>query len=224
MSLALAFNLALESNPADGKERIEREFTYFGRVPDMEAFYQELEKAATKEYQVQWSIRKEPDQFRQYAGELRVRMCQRDDAENKTGAITYVFTSKTFSETANGKTEVEIEVSKDMFDQFVKLADAGMIKTRYTFPREDGLVWEVDVYKDKAGETIDWVKVDLEVPDEREAPSDFPVTLREVVNGDWRKRTDAEKAKAADLLKRLFVLPNEHSKDMQTRMAAEGFK
>ncbi len=221
MILAQAFTSAMESAPADGTARIEREFTYFGRVPDMEVFTQELSKAATKQYQVQWSIRKEPCAERQYAGELRVRMCQ-DDAD-KDGNISYVFTSKTFAEKDNGKKEVEIEVSEDMFDQFTKLADAGMIKTRYTFPREDGTVWEVDVYKDKAGQVIDWIKIDLEVSDDREAPTDFPVTVREVINGDWRKRTDVEKAKATDLLKRLFVLPNEYPKDMQTRMSAEGF-
>ncbi len=218
MTLAQAFTQAMESAPADGNARIEREFTYYGQVLDPQLFANELEKASSKQYQVQWSIRKEPCKERQFAGELRVRMCQ-DDAD-PDGKISYVFTSKTFAEGDNGKKEVEIEVSEDMFDQFVRLADAGMIKTRYTFPRADGTTWEVDVYKDRAGQPIDWVKVDLEVSEDCEAPTDFPVTLHHVINGDWRKRTDEEKAKASDLLKRLFVLPNEYPKGFNERTDA----
>lgn len=195
-----------ESQPADGKARLEREFTYYGKLTDLKA----LDGAKSKEAQEQWSVRTEISDDRLYAGETRVRKSVKDG-----GAPTYVLTNKCFKTTDNGKMEAEVEISADFFEQFKKIASQGMIKTRYTFPREDGLVWEVDIYQTREGKTAAWCKIDLEVPDDREAPRDFPVPLTDVIEGDHRKRTEAERLKVREILDKVFLIPNAFPKQKE---------
>lgn len=215
MSLAEAFIgvMALEELPADGKARVEREFTYYAKLVD-EA---QLEKADSREDQEQWSIRVAPSDKVTFAGELRVRRCEKPGEQPR-----FILTSKTFKVGDFGKVESETEVSEDMFLQFRKLSNSGMIKTRYCFNRADGLVWEVDVYKSPDGQRIDWVKIDLEVKDDREPPRDFPVDVTEVIGGDPRTRTEEERKQVSDILDNHFVLKNQYPRNSDNGRNAEG--
>lgn len=208
MDLANAFNavLAAESAPADGKARVEREFTYYARLKDDS----QLARADRKEDQEQWSMRIAPNDTQQYAGELRVRKCVPEGEQP-----CYVLTSKTFRVGDFGKQESEVETSEDMFTQFRQLSNSGMIKTRYYFDRPDGLVWEVDVYHDPQGNRVEWVKIDLEVRDDREPPVDFPIDVTDVIGGDPRTRSEAERRQVSDILDNHFVLKNQYPKATQ---------
>lgn len=208
MTLAIAFQqaaglLAMESEPADGKLRTEREFTYYAKIVDPS----ELERADSKEDQEQWSMRVSPQDHLTYAGETRMRRIVREGEEPK-----YILTAKTFKVGDFGKDEVETEASEAMFNLYKRLSNSGMIKRRHCFNRPDGLVWEVDVYYTPDGQMVPWVKVDLEVKDEREAPQDFPIQLTDVIEGDVRKRSDAERQQVAEILDKHFVLKNQYPK------------
>lgn len=195
--------LSQEDQPADGQKRQEREFTYYAKLADPS----QLDGAERYEEQEQWGMRPPPEETRKYQGEARVRHCKPSDGEER-----YVLTVKTFAEGDDRKDEVELEVSADMFEQYKRLATGGMRKTRYYFPREDGTTWEVDVYLTNDGERCEWVKVDLEVPDERTEPRDFPIQLTEVIRGTIAERTEEERKQVAEILNTHFVLKNAYSK------------
>ena len=202
--------LRLAMEEADGKTRDEREFTYYGRV-NPETIQDELAKAKSSERQEQWKVQVDIDHqvaeglVQEYAGEVRIRKSERSDGET-----TYTLCIKSWRPHGDSaKREAEVEVSADMFELLSQFATAGMRKTRYHFPREDGLVWEVDIYDQREGsDQLRWCKIDLEVPSDREPPTDFPITISDVVNGDYRKRTDEERALVKRLMDEAFVLPN----------------
>lgn len=200
-ALHQAIGLGLEANEVDGKARTEREFTYYGKLTDPA----QLEKAQSREDQEQWSIRVDASPERTFAGEIRMRHCRKPD-----GTEQYILTAKAYKPSDRGKQEAEVEASADLFKLFKQLSNSGMKKTRYCFPREDGLTWEIDAYYDKDGNQVEWCKVDLEVPDNREAPTDFPVDLTEVINGDYTKRTEEERQQVDVLLKKYFLLTNQY--------------
>lgn len=216
MLRTVLLRLAQESAPADGQARTEREFTYYGQI-DPARIKDELARAESAEEQEQWGLRigadhPQDDQVQEYAGEVRVRRCKQAGKP-----ATYVLTSKAFRPYGDSaKKEAEIEITQDLFELIRTFAPQGMHKVRYRFPRPDGLVWEVDMYLvSTQGEHHyhTWCKVDLEVPGDRTAPQDFPITLTNVINGDYRKRTPQERKQVTELMERVFITRNRFLRD-----------
>lgn len=103
-----------------------------------------------------------------------------------------VLTTKTASENlGGGRTECNLDVTEDFFHEFVKMADRCVEKTRYFIPREDGLVWEVDVFKTRKGTESLAVKVDLEYKDQMDFP-DLPFDTIHTIDNQYGDRTELE--------------------------------
>jgi hypothetical protein len=159
---------ALEDS-ADGQVRKEIESVIFARV-DLTTVLPIIEKLAIEsEIQEQY-------EFLYGSGSFRTRKSSKYDQIHLTG--------KSWTPGIAGKDEVTDPVSEGMFEIFKKLAVSGLHKTRYkiiipntanTWPNDhfnygaDGsLFWEVDVVHrlvDGENEPIEWLKIDLEVPD-----------------------------------------------------------
>ena len=195
--------VGLESQPADGQKRKELEYVFYGKIVN----FDELSKAKTVEHQEQWEIRNQ-DPNAPFEGNIRVR---KSWTEHERGIVRFVLCAKTFQKEGKGRDEVEIEVSRDMFEQFKRLATGGMQKTRYCFPFEHeghALMWEVDVYQDDNNAVVEWCKVDLEVPERLETIPEFPIQLTETITSQYDARTPEEKAKVDQLMKEHFVCQN----------------
>lgn len=185
----------------DGNAHIEKELVYYAILKDKSI----LDKAAKKELQEQWEIKIPkieegvPVERNICGGTLRVRKINEGER--------YIFCSKT--KCSEGTTEVELESTKDQFEQFVKMAVSGMLKTRYYFPIQgtegsfpegefDGcMVWEIDVFKDRvSGNDVEWVKIDLEFPENlgREKAPDFPFETEKLITDQYPNRTPEDEA------------------------------
>jgi hypothetical protein len=195
----------------DGNKRIEHELVYHAILEDMSV----LNTAVKKELQEQWEIKvKKTDASitpkNLAGGRLRVR--------NINNGEKYVFCSKAKAET--GDTEVELESTKDQFDQFAAMATGGMIKTRYYFPIKGtensfpegdfngALVWEIDVFKDGVtGEPVEWVKIDLELPSnfDSDIPK-FPFATKQIITSQYPNRPENEEAIVSNLYDEKYVL------------------
>lgn len=156
MKPADLFKLALESEQDSVNQEIE--YAFFMLIEDLD----EIKSMATKvEVQEQYElfVKKES-----HEGTIRVRSI---DGGNYTCCCKVNLPDEV------GKRELEIPTTKDFFDLFIYLAGRGFNKTRYVIPSDkEGLVWEVDVYQDRDGKPVEWVKVDLEVPNaETELPT-----------------------------------------------------
>lgn len=187
-----ALAASLESNTT-GKSITELEYVFFGQLSDLDAL---KALAADVEEQVQFSIIK-PN------GTVRVRSVNDQEFE---------LTTKVWTAGVVGKKEATNPTSKDQFDDFSKIADSGMRKTRFIVPidgtegtwvpNEDNptpkyegrLFWEFDVFFDNAGNLIPWVKIDLEVPEQLPQVPAFPVELTNVIMNQFGQRTPEEEA------------------------------
>ena len=182
----------------DGVSRVERELVYHAILKDMSV----LQNAAKIETQEQWEIKVPKTEKNLYGGRLRVRKTY---IPNVRSPAQYVFCSKT--KNANGNLEVELVSTKDQFDQFVAMADSGMIKTRYYFPIPDtnglggenewdnALVWEIDVFENNQGEIVPWVKIDIELnPNTKKESLIFPFATKQLITSQYPNRTEEEEA------------------------------
>lgn len=183
---------------ADGNAIIEKELVYHAILEDMSV----LNNAAKIEKQEQWEIKIPKTENNLYGGRLRVRKTYIPNVRSKA---QYIFCSKTKNE--NGNLEVELVSTKDQFDQFVAMADSGMIKTRYYFPIPDtnrlggenewdnALVWEIDVFENNQGEIVPWVKIDIELnPNTKKEFLVFPFATKQIITSQYGKRTEEEEA------------------------------
>lgn len=189
---------SLES-AATGNSIRELEYAFFGRFNDLDTL---KSIAVDVEEQIQYSILK-PN------GTVRVRSI--NDSE-------YELTTKVWKAGVTGKDECTNPTSKDQFDHFREIADTGMRKTRYIVPiegtegtwkpTEDNpepkyngcLFWEFDVFFDKVGDLVTWIKVDLEVPAPLETIPPFPISINDVIWNQYGHRTPEEE----ELIRSLF--------------------
>lgn len=192
-ALQTLFKSSMES-VANGKTQVELEYVIYAKL----ANFDELLKAARKEEQEQWEIRRENDPSYKFFGSVRIR------AVNNT---RFILCCKTLEDGQNGKDEVEMEVTKDFFVALKKIATGGMRKTRYFFPiAGSDMTWEVDVYYDANGQKEAWCKIDLEVKQNLPQLPSLPVTVEEKIDAQPLDRTPEERARVDDLLKNKFVL------------------
>lgn len=98
----------------------------------------------------------------------------------------WYLTTKSIDDTQQGCNECTTVLSKVAFDQWKLAATDGYIKDRHLFRTNvDGLIYEVDVFKDRTtGKPHPWVKIDLEVKDLNADVPKLPFKIRKFVVGD----------------------------------------
>lgn len=200
-------SLEAASLEADGKTAVEREYVIYAKIVD----FDQLSKASDVEHQEQWELRPSDDNPSPYRGSVRVRKCWRENT-----VPTYVLTIKTFQKEGDGKDEVEVDVTKDVFEQLRRLCTGGMTKSRYFFPIEhegQNLIWEVDVYRYGEDRLVKWVKLDLEVGAKLEALPAFPVELEEVFDTQPEDRSEEQTGFVQGLMDKFFVRSNPFATD-----------
>lgn len=196
------------SQEGDGQTKTEMEYVFFGKIVDMS----ELDKSDGSEAHEQWELRRFQKDDQRYYGSIRVR---KTSSTIGRGKADYELTIKTIDSESNviGKQETEIDVTPDMFDQFRCLAANGMIKTRYFFPfqhEDQDLIWEVDVFKGRNGETSQWCKIDLEVQKPLSTIPPFPIQLTETIDTQPTERTEAQNAFVKRLMEEELLQTNPH--------------
>lgn len=180
----------------DGTIQKELEYVFYGKLSD----FTELDKAVSKEEQEQWEIRVKESAEQPVPGCVRVR---------KLPGEQYILCIKTINKESDAKDEVEMETTKDVFEQIKKLATGGMHKMRYVFEIGQGKnVWEVDVYFKPDGTMHEWCKVELEVKEPIDAVPSLPVTMTDTIVNQPRQRTDEENALVDKLMAEVFVKKN----------------
>jgi CYTH domain-containing protein len=186
-SVARRLGIALEDNE-NGEASREKEYVWYGRLTNPE----ELKKAAGQETQKQSSVKGK-------GGTIRVRETV------SMGQRRFTLTGKAYSGRGDAK-EVSMPASEDMYEVFKSLAGESMDKIRYTFPIEGTeLKWEVDVFIDAQGNPKEWVKIDLEVPEETNTWPPLPVTLSDMIFGGNKEYTPEQKAKLDQLYATVFT-------------------
>jgi CYTH domain-containing protein len=186
-SILAGLNLGLE-DLENGQASREKEYVWYGILTNP----QELQKSTSKETQKQSSVKGK-------GGTIRVR------ETIAMGQRRFTLTAKAYKGRGDAR-EVSMPVSSDMHEIFKALAGESMDKIRYTFPIEGTeLKWEVDVFIDAQGNPKQWVKIDLEVPEETNEFPPLPVTLSEMIFGGNDEYTPEQKAKLDQLYATVFT-------------------
>ena len=195
------FNISLEA--VDGKLAKELEFCMYAELLNVD----DLKKAASKELHEQWTLVVDDESGR------KARLRAINDAR-------WVLTAKSKIEGGFGSNEVECDISRDMYEQLVKLCFDGYVKTRYMFPAENtGLTWEVDVFLDQAGGQHPWVKIDLEVTSPDQELPQLPFGVRSIIYADNPNMSSAEKGIIKNLWDKEWVC--REGKDTSRRVLDE---
>jgi len=189
---------SMEAEEANGTAQKELEYVFYGKLTD----FTELERAAGKETHEQWEIRVEAGDKNPYPGCVRVRRYQGE---------RYVQCIKVITPGEDAKDEVELEVTKDIFEFVKKLATGGSNKVRYIFEiPESQNVWEVDVYVKPDGTFEEWCKIEMEVKEPVDAVPKLPVTCTDVIVNQYKNRTEEEHKKIEELMRTVFILGNQY--------------
>ena len=191
LNLAFPKALALEADVADGKKFLEHEHTYYVELEDLD----QLKNAASMDMQEQWNV-KLPKTETVGESSIRVRKIVEGDVnggpnQKPEKEAQYVLTIKT-EVGQQQRTEVPIPATQDAFELFKALCSGGMIKHRYHFPVEDGLVFEVDMYLNPEGGYYPFAKIDLEVNNNTGEIPEIPLKLKSCINGDSENAKDRE--------------------------------
>lgn len=178
---------SLKAALEQSSKELEREYTWYIRVENT----QFLSGADHKEEHIQVHMGDH--------GGIKLRLRKTDD--------TYTLTTKRkVKDNTNMVSDVEVnqDITEDLFNELSRstLADLVYHKTRYIFNiNNTNLKWEVDVFSLDSGDTSEWMKVDLEVPegsDISELP-DFPIVPLETY------MANADDPKGDDLIDRLWT-------------------
>lgn len=153
------------------------------REYEIEVYVEGLDIAAIasesthKEAQEQWGVYVPKSDENVSYGSVRVRRTLTYKGKGTEPELNLVLTVKTSRE-GGGATETNTFVGSETFNQFSAMADQGLVKTRYYIPfkfEELELVAEVDVFTNKEGATVPWVKIDIEYPNDSDY-STHPIT------------------------------------------------
>lgn len=206
MAALLGSFLSMEdetSQATEAKTEVELEHVFYGRLTDFSA----LEKAASKVHQEQWTIKAESTDAMLYGGGVRARKITSADSEEPC----YVICIKNFEKGKRGVLENEFEVSADAFEQIKRIAERGMIKTRYSFPIEGtDYCWEVDVFEGPNG-PHEWVKVDLEVDSVDFEIPELPIVLEGLIRDNPAQRTEEQQRLISELQERYMTVANQYT-------------
>ena len=187
----------------------EREYVFHAKLIDRDI----LNNAIDIEEQEQWTVKIFVTPATPIEGSVRVRKVTKN---NKT---EYVLTTKTPAPVNNSGVghikltqaliESNVEVSKEMFEQFKTIATLGMIKTRHILPIPGtSLVYEVDSFKQNNGKFSEWVKIDLEVNSQMDELPSLPEEFKDVIYNQKGERTPQEAKLVQDLYDNVFWLKN----------------
>lgn len=180
------FNIGLE-DLENGQKAREKEYVWYGRLTDSS----ELKKAISQEKQRQSAVKGK-------GGTIRVR------ETIGLGQVRYTLTAKAYTGFGDAQ-EVSLPVSKDLHEVFKAISGESMDKIRYTIPIEGSdLKWEVDVFIDAQGNPKEWVKIDLEVPEEINEWPPLPVTLADTIFGGNSEYTPEQRTKLDELFATVF--------------------
>lgn len=173
-----------QEDQVDGVRRRELEYTFYGQVKSLEDL---KNNAFRKEEHEQWLIPLNT----QLKVKARIRSID---------GVRYILTSKTKIQGQLGSQEVECDISEDMFNSLKTVGTGGYKKTRYFFKVPGTkLIWEIDVFKNIAGQDHDWVKLDLEVPDENTQIPKLPVEFLTTISHQPKEYTPEEKSTVDNL-------------------------
>lgn len=201
--------LAMEADVDNGKLHHEQEKVIYARLEDLSV----LHNAETVDAQEQWMIKLKKSDKNAAKGQIRVRkvipMTKGDNGFEIKNAdsdrVQYVLTAKA-ERSAEDRLEVPSPVTKDMFDVFKLVADNGMLKHRFHFPVDGGLVFEVDAFPKEDGTYHEWVKIDLELKDINTEIPELPFEAAEKIFGD--SKDEAEQKKIWELYETIFLSAN----------------
>lgn len=167
-----------------GKTVEEREAVFYGCIDSISDLINDPNKIKVED-QEQWEIQIEKLPGAATAGKLRVRKNSADLIDPK-----YEFTTKIKQNGANAETT--IAASEDLFNQIKSMSCRGMNKRRFTLsiPGFTPKI-EVDVFRNKDGKFINWVKIDIEHSLGDELPS-IPEYIKDVVSSKSRSNEDQD--------------------------------
>lgn len=145
----------------NGERMVEREHVAYVEVPNFDWVHD----AKQFELHEQWNI--------DYAKSSRVRGRLRlINNRRHTEAVKQPLMGE------EGYYECEQDISPDMYEMKKLACTTGYLKERYIFPAGDnGLMWEVDVFKSRSGGRHHWVKVDLEYNSIHDEIPEFPFDI-----------------------------------------------
>ena len=189
---------------AEAETEVELEHCWYGQLDDVS----QLDTAASSEYQEQWNVKSKVEDSK-YGGSIRVRKSVRyTTGDRSLGVKSYMLCIKAFEHDKIGVLENEFEINEETFEQFRRIAESGMRKTRYTFPIEGtDYAFEVDVSEGDSG----WVKVDLEVDDPKYLIPEFPIRLKGLVKDNPLRRTPEVEKLVKHVMDTYFIIPNAYS-------------
>lgn len=192
-------------------------------------------KSLSKEEHEQWGVYVPRGSNNVSDGRIRARRttCYRRESQDDGSSLWIVdsgnhrMTIKT-DHPEKGDLESEVLVEAVTFDQFSRMSDQGMIKTRYRIPfylEDISLVAEVDVFTNDVGASIPWVKIDIEYPEGVDWSThplkvdNLPDVLRpgegkavHILTPEDPKDTDVYRA-AKKIYDEYFLKPNKHLSD-----------
>lgn len=187
---------ALEED-ASGKAAVEKEHTLYARLADFE----QLKNAASKEEHEQWEIKVPKSEHNGAEGVMRIRKTVAE------GNPEYVLTTKTKAK--EGRHEIGIPTSADHFEQFKRMAAAGLIKHRYCFPiAGTAHKWEVDMFPKEGGGYHPWCKIDLEVDDLSKPLPQLPLQVEQLIDKPYGQRNAQEEQQVRELYDTVFLTPS----------------
>ena len=182
-----------QEDNTDGLTRKELEYVFFLKANDLS----QLDRCTSEEMQEQWTIFIEPTTYNPNKGQVRVRSIDKRK---------FILTSKVVQPDGS-RNENELEVTKEFYEQFKLLAPDGFRKRRCRFPvTGTDLVWEVDLFYDHNGNPVDWVKLDLEVPEPLDSIPEFPITYSQAIVNQPGKRTMEEEVIVRQLFEKEYSL------------------
>lgn len=167
--------------------------------------------ATSYEGQEQWGVYIPKTAGNASDGSIRVRKTIHPD-----GGIVYEFCTKT-SAGDKGKVEEEDPSREGQLEQFRRMADQGLIKTRYNVPGkfDDGtqFTWQVDTFTNKKGELVPWAKIDVELKEARPqkfTADEIPFLHSEliVISPEEKAAGNGQKEKIQDLYEKYFRTGN----------------
>jgi len=206
--------VALEQENTSGIVNTETEYVFYAKLKDPDI----LRAATAVEDQEQWTLKipKTPDNLSE--GTMRVRKTKEGNS------VTYALTIKTRLNAPQGDLsntdtqvaadlqkmlEVTIEATEDCFEMFKRMADSGMIKTRYTLPIQDSdCVFEVDRFITSEGQYSQWVKIDLEVKVPLSEIPQLPEGFTDVIYNQKGKQSEQESEFVTRLYDQVFLTKN----------------
>ena len=173
-------NKHLQEFSIESKMINEIEKVYFAKIKDFE----QLEKARHKETIEQWDMRSKPsgDQSNMKGnGCVRVR-CY-DGHRYELTIKNYFGGNKTKINTSHiSALEKDISIDKEAFEIFRSICPIGFVKTRYTFPVNSNLKFDIDVFHDKEGKLQEWCKIDVEMKHYTDQIPEWPVDFEEIID------------------------------------------